>query len=409
VTAARKALVLCLSLAPAACGDGADPGTGTVEVIIVSGGSDVDPDGYTVHLAGARAETVPANGSVTFAGVTAGDHEVSLTGVRGNCTVPEAHPRLVRVAEGEIMHTRFEVVCVHAPLLGRLVYTKVDPSAGREVTGDIYIMTPDGSSQHRITSTVLVESYASIAPDGARILFHGADFELSDVRDDFDLYVMNADGTGLVALTTDRTVDDLEPAWSPDGSVIAFSSDTPHPDGSSDRDIYFIDPDGTGRVNITRTPDVWEYYPAWSPDGGQILFHGDSDSSNALFVMNADGTGITALTSDTNYVGMGSWSPDGSTIVFEGFVPEQEYYDLFLIDVDGSNRVRLTNLPGSEQNPSWSPDGSRIVFEYFPPGYRYWGPVKSEVYSVRPDGTTLTNVSRTPDTNEFLGVNPWAP
>jgi Tol biopolymer transport system component len=126
---------------------------------------------------------------------------------------------------------------------------------------------------------------------------------------------------------------------------------------------HFIDPDGTGRVNITRTPDVWESYPAWSPDGRRILFHGDTDSSSALFVMNADGTWITAVTSDTNYVGKGSWSPDGS----------------------------------------------RIVFEYFPPGYRYWGPVKSEVYSVRHDGTTLTNVSRTPDTNETLGVNPWAP
>ena len=124
MSAARKALSVCLSLAAVACGDGADPGTGTVEVTTVSVGRDVDPNGYTVHLAGAAEETVPAYGSVTFAGVTAGDHEVRLTGLRGNRAVQEAHPRLVRVTQGETLSTRFDVVCAHAPLLGRLVYTR---------------------------------------------------------------------------------------------------------------------------------------------------------------------------------------------------------------------------------------------------------------------------------------------
>jgi Tol biopolymer transport system component len=408
VSAARKALTVCLSLAAAACGDGADPGTGTVEVTTVSVGSDVDPNGYTVHLADAAEETVPANGSVTFAGVTAGDHEVRLTGLRGNCAVQEAHPRLVRVTQGETLSTRFDVVCAHAPLLGRLVYTRVDPSLDREVNGDVYLMTPDGSSQHRITSTTLVESYASIAPDGARILFEGADYILSDVRDDFDLYIMNADGTGLVALTSDRAADDLEPAWSPDGSVIAFTSDTRHTDESAGRDIYLINPDGSGLVNLTRSRGVWENAPTWSPDGERILFQRVSESSGGLYVMNADGTGTTPLASDP-HVGKGSWSPDGSRIVFEALVPEQESYQLFLIDADGSGRVRLTDLPGSTHTPSWSQDGTRITFQYLPPGYSYWGPVKSEVYSIHADGTELTNISNTSGTNESLGADPWGP
>ncbi len=402
----RRASFIGLALAAPACST--DQGTGTVEVTAVSEGQDLDPNGYTVHLRGVVPQAIGANQTVAFAEVPAGDQEIHLSGVRGNCAVQQAHPRLIRVTEGERFRLQFEVRCAPAPLLGRMVYSSVNASVEREVNGDLYTMAPDGSSQQRITSNLLVESYASIAPDGARILFQGADFELVDVYSDFDIYVMNADGSGLRALTT-GSADDLQPAWSPDGSVIAFISETRHQDGLSDYDIYLMNPDGTRLVNITRTPGVWENSPAWSPDGAQIMFEASSESSSGLYVMNADGTRPTLVTSDPVSIGRATWSPNGSQIVFEGFVPDRTAYDLFLIDADGSNRVRLTNLPGSVHNPSWSQDGSTVAFQYFPPDYSYWGPVKSEVYTIRTDGTRLTNISNTPDRNESLGANPWGP
>lgn len=403
----RRASFIGLALAAAACGT--DQGTGAVEVTTVSEGPDLDSDGYTIHLRGAVSRTIGPNQTVAFAEVPAGDQEIRLSGVRGNCAVQQAHPRLIRVTEGETFRLQFEIQCAHAPLLGRLVYSRIDPSVEREVNGDLYIMTPDGSSQTRVTSNLLVEYYASISPDGARILFQGADYELVDVRTDIDIYVMNADGSGLVALTNDARHDDLQPAWSPDGSVIAFTGETAHQDGSTDRDVYLISPDGTGLVNITRTPTRWENTPTWSPDGGRILFQMWDESTSGLYIMNADGTEPTLLTGNEISVIGGAWSPDGSRIVFDQFVPEQEDYDLFLIDADGTNKSRLTNLPGSEHNATWSPDGTTIVFQYFPPDYVYWGPVKSEVYTIHPDGTKLTNISRTPDNNESLGANPWGP
>lgn len=402
----RRAAFIGLALAASACGT--DQGTGAVEVTTVSEGQDLDSDGYTIHLRGAVSQTIGPNQTVAFAEVPAGDQEIHLSGVRGNCAVQQAHPRLIRVTADETFRLQFEVRCARAPLLGRMVYSTVDPSVEREVNGDLYTMTPDGSSQQRITSTLLVERFPSIAPDGARILFQGAEYDLVDVRTHFGIYVMNADGSGLIALINDRS-DNVEPAWSPDGSVIAFTKSTPHPDESSDTDIYLIDPDGTGLVNITRTPGFWENSPAWSPDGARIMFQAYAGSVSGLYVMNADGTQPTLLTSDPISIGRGSWSPDGSRVVFESFVPQMESYDLAVIDADGTNRVRLTDLPGSEHSPSWSPDGLRIVFQYFPPGYRYWEPPKTEVYTVRPDGTALTNVTRTPNANEFLGANPWGP
>ena len=406
VTRNRRASLIGLALALSACGT--DPGTGTVEVTTVSEGEDLDSDGYTVHLEGAGSQPIGANHTVAFAEVPAGDQEIHLSGVRGNCAVPQAHPRLIRVTAGETFRLHFEVRCAPAPLLGRMVYSILEPGVGREVNGELYIMAPDGSSQTRVTSSVLVEDYASISPDGARILFQGADYFV-DVRTDFDIYVMNADGSGLVALTHDEGRDDIDPAWSPDGAVIAFTGETAYQDGSEDRDVYLINPDGTGLVNITRTPSQWEVSPTWSPDGGRILFDMYEESASGVYVMNADGTQRTLLTSDPFYVGRGAWSPDGSRIVFEGWVPEQEGLDLFLMDAHGANKSPLTNLPGFEQNAKWSPNGTTIVFQYLPPGYWYGGPVKSEVYTIHPDGTGLRNISNTPDHNEFLGANPWGP
>ena len=46
--------------------------------------------------------------------------------------------------------------------------------------------------------------------------------------------------------------------------------------------------------------------PAWSPDGTRNPFHGDT--AKEIFVMRADGTGITSL--GVSAVGRLAWSPE---------------------------------------------------------------------------------------------------
>src|SRR6266480_6147501 len=75
----------------------APPPTGNLTVSTSTTGSSLDPDGYTVTLDGNTNRAIPANGSVTFSGLSAGSHTVVLSGVAGNCTVSGGTSRTVNV------------------------------------------------------------------------------------------------------------------------------------------------------------------------------------------------------------------------------------------------------------------------------------------------------------------------
>ena len=136
---------------------------------------------------------------------------------------------------------------------------------------------------------------------------------------------------------------DLDPAWSPDGRRIAFHS---YRDGPSQ--IYVMNADGTGVTRLSPGEA-----PAWSPDGRRIAFASPGDG---ISVMNADGTGVTSLTSR----GWGpAWSPDGRRIAFANLV-DSGVPGIFVMNADGTGARRLTSTSG--WGPAWSPDGGRIAF-----------------------------------------------
>lgn len=68
---------------------------------------------------------------------------------------------------------------------------------------------------------------------------------------------MNADCTDRADLTADSAVDDAEPSWSPDGTRIAFVETT-----AGSGDIYVMDADGSNRTALTSLPSD-ETHPDW--------------------------------------------------------------------------------------------------------------------------------------------------
>jgi TolB protein len=149
------------------------------------------------------------------------------------------------------------------------------PGRGPRCTG-ISIMNADGSGQRRVPHTDGGE-YPSWSPDGQRIAFN------SNLTGDHVMYIVNVDGSGLVDLSS--VGEGWQVDWSPDGRSILFTSHRNHPDDYTD--IYVMRPDGSDVERLTTNTG---YTPAWSPDGREIVF-----SAPGLFVMQADGSGVTSL------------------------------------------------------------------------------------------------------------------
>jgi hypothetical protein len=94
--------------------------TGSLDVSAATTGQNVDGDGYTVTVDGVLNQALDVNGTVTFPGLLAGDHEVALSGVADNCAVVGQNPRTASVPAGGSAATTFRVECA-APTTGTLV------------------------------------------------------------------------------------------------------------------------------------------------------------------------------------------------------------------------------------------------------------------------------------------------
>src|SRR5213082_283212 len=90
------------------------PLTGNITVTTATSGTDV-PGGYSVTLDDTISQPMGINAVVTFIGVAAGSHMVSLGGVAPSCTVGGANPQPVSVSGGETAQASFAISCAAPP------------------------------------------------------------------------------------------------------------------------------------------------------------------------------------------------------------------------------------------------------------------------------------------------------
>src|SRR4030095_11968866 len=96
--------------------------------------------------------------------------------------------------------------------------------------------------------------------------------------------------------------------------------------------------------------------PVWSPDGSKIAFMTDRMGGPNIWVMNANGTGVTQLTFTKAPEGDPAWSPDGTKIAFGSKRADKDgsKFDIWVMNAaDGSNPVRLTTAKEDDVEPTW--------------------------------------------------------
>lgn len=113
-------------------------------------------------------------------------------------------------------------------------------------------------------------------------------------------------------------------------------------------------------VQILEKQDVEYAYPHWSKDTRRILFQSNESGRWQIYVMNADGGGVTQLTTDDSNNNFPDWSPDNKEICFVSDRDGNE--EIYVMKSDGSEQQRLTSTPAREIHPYWTPTGDKILF-----------------------------------------------
>jgi hypothetical protein len=193
----------------------------------------------------------------------------------------------------------------------------------------------------------------------------------------------------------DTTIESL--FLSSDGTKAVFDMVMTDPNGGYSANIYMANADGTGLTQLTS--DSWNSDPQFTPDGKQIIYRSEQCGPE-IWMMNADGSNPhvvygSCINDAKNWYP--TVSPDGTKIAAEvsRVVGGLSYDGIAIMNLDGSNIVQLTgdlSCLGWDEMPSFTNDGKQIMFS------RWCSPndtgigASETLYIMNLDGTNLTKL-----------------
>lgn len=263
----------------------------------------------------------------------------------------------------------------------------------------IYVLDLDSGETKRISPGMGKTTCAFFRPGSDQILFSSThhdpkskqyqDEELAfrasgqerryawDYDPEMEIYAY-AETAGTLTRLTDVRGYDAEASYSPDGQWIVFSSmrdayNRPlsaeetkqlELDPSYFGEIYIMKADGSGQTRLTTAPG-YDGGPFFTHDGQHIVWrHFDEQGLIAdIWTMKPDGSEKRQI---TDFKAM-SWAPyehpSGEYILFASNKLGFENFEVFVVDRAGTKEpVRVTYSDGFDGLPVPSPDGRQLAF-----------------------------------------------
>ena len=172
---------------------------------------------------------------------------------------------------------------------------------------------------------------------------------------------------------------------------------------TTNAEIYIMNANGTGITRLTYSPD-WDMSPTLSPDGTKIGFRSNRDRTQTglpdgrydLYFMNPNGGGQVRRNfiipfEDSYSLQSLDWSPDGTQVVVSTLSAG--------INVMTEHGDNLTSLQtGNVGEPRWSPNGTKIAYAE--------GGTPGQLMVMNADGSDVTQIT---DSIHGDGGLDWSP
>jgi Tol biopolymer transport system component len=186
------------------------------------------------------------------------------------------------------------------------------------------------------------------------------------------VFVMDADGGNQRRLT--ELFSAKRGDFSPDGTKLVF--DGRGRETLFDFDIFVMNADGSGVTQLTHGPDR-DTQAVWSPDAGRVSFVRTKTERGlpSVWLVSANGSNAHRFAAG----GSAAWSPGGKRLAIGSLG------GLTIVTVDGKRKKRIVS--GETEVAAWSRDGRRILFTS-------WRDGNTEVYVVRTNGNGLRRLTR---------------
>ncbi len=229
---------------------------------------------------------------------------------------------------------------MYSPGDGRIVFL-----SNLEGPNKLYSIDPDGSDQKSLPVPLENINYTAMSSDGTKIAY-------KDMRSQIN--ITDLSGSSRICVTCSFNERTNNFIWSPDSTKLAISISR-----GSKTSIHIINADGTNLVQVTSWGHYIDSISDWSPDGQKLLFSSNrQENSSQIYSINIDGSDLQQLTNTKPPSGLviGNtapvWSPDGQRIAFTSSRDGQS--DIYVMNADGTNQTRLTTT-GKNYHPIWVP------------------------------------------------------